>query len=199
MAAGSVFFGIDISGCSLISHTRFVKLLGLNNFLDLFSGCFWPPESPDARPPELLESKVPSNSMACCKLFRDLYRILNNGDPDLEMGLGGVSFMGEADFCLNSLLRCECPFLTYSLGKPGGVFCTCSGFLGGGLSLTEVDFLFLFSAWSFLVGMVSIGGGSGFVISGTGCEGVELCDRMEGDGSEKGDLMFLGRGAKPRT
>lgn len=131
--------------------------------------------------------------------MRDLYRILNNGDPDLDIGLGGVSFIGEADFCLSSRLLCDCPFFTYNLGKPGGTFCTCSGFLGGGLSFAVAVFLFLFSAWIFFVGIVSIGGGSGFVISGTSCDGVELYDRIEGDGSENGDLMFLGRGAKPRT
>lgn len=103
MAAGSIFFGlsttgIEISGCSLISHTRFVKLLGRDNFLHLFSGCLTtPPESPDARPPELLESSVPSSSIAC-RLFNDLYLMLKSGDPDLEMGLGGVSFIGEALF-----------------------------------------------------------------------------------------------------
>lgn len=77
--------------------------------------------------------------------------------------------MGDADFCRSNLLRCECPFLTYNLGNPGGVFSTCGWALGGiSLMVEEADFLFLFSACSFFVGMVSMGGGSGLVRSETG-------------------------------
>lgn len=48
------------------------------------------------------------------------------------------------------------------------------------------------------MGIVSIGGGSGFVRSVT-WEGAELCEAIDGEGSENGDLIFLGNGAKPRT
>lgn len=113
------------------------------------------------------------------------------------MGLGGVSFIGEADFCRNSLLRWVCPFFTYNFGRPGGVFSTsgAAGFFAG----TDEDFRFRFSACNFFVGIVSMGGGSGLVRSETGWEGAELCDVREGEGSENGERMLFGRGAKPRT
>lgn len=119
--------------------------------------------------------------------------MLNIGDPDLDKGLGGASFIGEELFCLNSRLRCECPFLIYNFGRPGGLHFSTEGTFS--LIVEVAVFLFLFSAWSFFVGIVSIGGGSGLTVGSM----FDVGNTSVGKGSENGDLMFFGKGAKPLT
>lgn len=70
--------------------------------------------------------------------------MLNIGEPDLDSGLGGASFIGDELFCLRSLLLCECPFLMYSFGKPGGLDFSTAGTFS--LIVEEAVFLFRFSA-----------------------------------------------------
>lgn len=125
--------------------------------------------------------------------------MLKSGEPDFDTGLGGVSFMGEELFCRSSRLLWDWPFLTYNFGRPGGTLSMYTGGFGGfSRNVDEADFRLRFSAWSFFVGIVSIGGGSGFVDSEGVCVNVELWD-VRGEGSENGERMFLGKGANPRT
>lgn len=189
------------SGTPRSSHTRLVRDLGRLRRRDRFSGSFAPaPESPDVRPPEWLESRVPSSSMACCKLLRDLYRTLNSG--------------GEALFCLSSCLPPRWLCWLCLMYNPGVV--VAAALLS--LSLRLVRFsafgaaALCCSCWNFFPGMVSIGGGSGGGGDKETCPGAEVGD-TGGDASgvagvigvccceesANGDRMLLGNGAKPRT
>jgi hypothetical protein len=129
--------------------------------LERFSGNFVPvAESALVLPPDVLEFSVPSKSIACCRLFSDLYLILNMGEPHLSSG--GCSFSGEELFCRNSLRFCELPFFTYSFVYEERSI---------GSSIVLAGRCALFSALDvvtiFAFGIVSMGGGSGFIFFST--------------------------------